>query len=130
MKRKIFIWLGILLAIGLLILTYFIVGSYSDGVRNGHIVKISHKGVIFKTWEGQIHLDCSRVGSNPMPWDFSVPDDKIANEIQQASLENSCVNLHYKEKFFKFSWLGDTKYYVYKVERVNTTPPHFGQPTQ
>ena len=26
------------------------------------------------------------------------------------------VKVYYKEKYFKFSWIADTKYYVYKVE--------------
>ncbi len=123
MKRKIFIWLGIFVVIGLLVLSFFVFGSFSDGARNGHVVKMSHKGILFKTWEGQLHLDCSRVGSNPMPWDFSVPDEKVAREIEQASLENSCVNLHYKEKYYRFFWMGDTKYYVYKVEKIQARPP-------
>lgn len=126
MRRKIFIWLGIILVLGLLILSYFIFGSYSDGVRNGHVVKISHKGMLFKTYEGELNLDCSRVGNNPIPWSFSVPDKVVAKQIEASSLENSCVNLYYKEKYYTFSWLGDTKYHVYKIEKVNVPTPHYG----
>ncbi len=117
MGRKILVWLGIILFIGILIGAYFTFGSYSDGTRNGHIVKFSKKGVMMKTWEGELHLDCSRIGANPQPWLFSVSDETIANQVQQASLDNSCVNLYYKEKYMTFPWVGDSKYIIYKVEK-------------
>lgn len=28
--------------------------SYSEGVRSGELIKVSHKGILFKTWEGEI----------------------------------------------------------------------------
>jgi hypothetical protein len=31
-------------------------GTYSEGIRSGMIVKISKKGWVFKTYEGQLNL--------------------------------------------------------------------------
>ena len=31
-------------------------GNYSNGNRVGNITKFSEKGIIWKTWEGQLHL--------------------------------------------------------------------------
>jgi len=28
------------------------------------------------------------------------------------------VKLHYREKYFRWSWLGDTKHFIDKVERA------------
>ena len=40
--------IGILLAYYAFI--YFV--TYSEGTRSGELIKVSHKGVIVKTWEG------------------------------------------------------------------------------
>jgi hypothetical protein len=37
-------------------LAYFYFGTYSEGVRSGIVLKISKKGLVFKTFEGQLNL--------------------------------------------------------------------------
>jgi len=45
---------------------------YSEGVRSGELIKVSHKGVAFKTWEGEI----SQGISGAQIFSFSVMDNE------------------------------------------------------
>ena len=35
---------------------YFLFGNYSDGYRAGTMIKFSKRGVMFKTYEGELNL--------------------------------------------------------------------------
>ena len=107
----------LVLAIG----SYFVFGNYSQGTRAGTVVKMSHRGVLFKTYEGQLNLGgfSGETGSPASSlWDFSVDasKDEIIKQLEDASLNGKRVKLYYNEKFYNFSWRGDTKYFIYKVE--------------
>ena len=113
--------------IGLLILAN--VTSYSKGERTGHIVKLEKKGLLFKTWEGSLDMSIFQ-GARPNKgnventlWTFTVSDDKIAQQIQDANMRGNRVILHYKEKYMKLFWIGDTKYIVIAVDEVKENPP-------
>ncbi len=113
----------IIAAIGLFLLVFSNI-DYSDGYRAGRIVKVSSKGALFKTIEGQLEIDAFGAikGNNQFSQTFlfSVEDSpKLLEELREASLEGERVNLFYKEKYFRFFWKGDTKYIVYKIERTN-----------
>jgi len=98
--------------------------DYSEGYRVGQIIKLSHKGYIFKTWEGT--LDFGYLQQDPSGgvatrlWDFSVhdSDERVRSDIDAAIAANAKVKLYYREKYVQWSWLGDTRHFVYKVERV------------
>ncbi len=51
-------------------------------------------------------------------WSFSVESDKIAQAIQDANSRGNRVVLHYKEKYFRLFWVGDTKYIVTAIQEV------------
>lgn len=110
-----------ILALVLMVGAYYIFGSYSEGSRAGTIVKLSHRGVLIKTYEGQLNMGgvSGETGSPASSlWDFSVDGgkDEIIKQLEEASLNGKRVKLYYKEKFFNLSWRGDTKYFIYKVE--------------
>lgn len=121
---KAFKWFGIGIGlIALLVLIYFFFGSYSTGSRAGTIVKLSQRGVAFKTLEGQLNLGglTSESGSPASSlWDFSVDngDKEVITALEEANLNGHRVKLYYNEKFYKLPWRGDTKYFVYKVEKA------------
>ena len=96
---------------------YFI--PYSEGVRSGELIKISHKGVMIKTWEGEI----SQGISGAQIFSFSVEDKEkqVISDLQKY--QGRYVKVHYKERFGTFFWLGDTKYFITKVEEEQS--PHF-----
>lgn len=120
MKTFKYIFFGILV-IGLAILSYFLFGNYSEGSRAGIIAKLSRRGVIIKTYEGQLNVGGISVdgsGHTSALWDFSVSngEKEVIKQLEDASLTGAHVKLYYKEKFYNLSWRGDTKYFVYKVE--------------
>jgi hypothetical protein len=97
--------------------------NFSDGHRTGRLMKFSRKGVIFKTQEGQLDvtgISRNNTGIASSTWDFSVAtgDTKTLEAIDKAMSENKIVKLHYEEKYFQFSWRGETKCFVTKVEEV------------
>jgi|AntRauTorckE5430_2_1112549.scaffolds.fasta_scaffold03981_5 uncharacterized protein YxeA len=108
--------LRIILAAVILAISGFLIYAninFSEGNRVGSVVKISEKGVLFKTWEGQLNY-----GDNKEMWDFSIPksQEQVRLSIDNANEDNKRVKLYYKEKYITFPWRGDTEYLVYKVE--------------
>jgi hypothetical protein len=118
--RKLFIGL---LVIGLLIVAATFLSTqmaYSEGDRAGVVSKLSKKGYIFKTHEGELNVGAQgQVGnmSNNL-WQFTIAggDDKLTKEIEDAMTTGKRVKLHYEQRYMKFSWMGDTEYFVTKVE--------------
>ena len=115
--------LAIFLLAGIAVLAFYYFGTYSEGVRSGVVVKISRKGYLFKTYEGQLNLmTFGAVRSQNMiseSFEFSVSSTHtdLINELEQASLSGERVSLHYVERFAAFPWRGDTKYFVDKLTR-------------
>ena len=55
MIRKIVLYIALsltLITVGYFSFIYYV--PYSDGVRSGELIKISHKGFVVKTWEGEL----------------------------------------------------------------------------
>lgn len=88
--------------------------TVSEGTRSGLLFKISKKGYVFKTYEGQLHLGGSVMLTPQSTWDFSAKDAAVYQQLQQYEGKN--VTLHYREKVDAFPWQGDTDYIVYAVE--------------
>lgn len=84
---------------------------YSEGVRAGELVKFSKKGVVFKTWEGEI----SQGVSEAQIFKFSVEkgEKQVIDDLNR--LQGRFVSLSYCERYKSFFWLGDTKYFITKV---------------
>lgn len=87
--------------------------TYSEGYRSGELVKFSNKGILFKTWEGRL----SQGISDELQFEFSVEDKQKKVIENLLDFQGKRVKLTYKERFGTFPWLGDTKYYVIKVEK-------------
>lgn len=123
-KRILKITLITLLIFGLSILSFMYWGVYDEGVRAGIVLRISKKGMIFKTYEGQLNLQTfgALKGANPImeSFDFSVEgsEQKVLDDLQEAALTGERVNLHYVKRYTTFPWRGDTKYFIVEVERV------------
>lgn len=117
--RKILIRSGIvILLLGILAGSVAIFANFSDGYRVGRVIKLSRKGYVFKTWEGQLNLEA--LSQDEGIWEFSVHrgDDEIRTSIDEAVEEGYRVKLYYKEKYFQFDWRGKTKYFIYEVEII------------
>ena len=119
MKKTLFSILGVivLLFIAWFAFIYFV--PYSEGTRSGELIKFTKKGVISKTWEGEI----SQGISGAQIFQFSVLDNnKEAIEALQQN-EGNYVRLKYMERYATFFFWGDTKYFITEVEEAQS--PHF-----
>jgi len=114
MKKILFSVVGVIvLGIVLYFSTIYYV-TYSEGYRAGELVKFSHKGLLFKTWEGEI----SQGVSEAQIFTFSVENQEKEVIKLLQDLQGKDVKLTYKERFATFPWLGDTKYFVTEVKET------------
>jgi len=94
--------------------------NYSEGARSGVIYKLSYKGVIYKSHEGEMNLGgMAQTGKDgslaPNIWYFTVTDPAIVKEIEEVQRTGDRVTLHYKEWLMGPVQYG-TGYVVWKVE--------------
>ena len=115
--KRFLTYAGISIVIVFLIYVLFIYFfTFSEGYRAGELIKISKRGVVFKTWEGRL----SQGVSEEQQFNFSVQkSDKEVLE-QLKALQGERVKVTYIERFGTFYWLGDTKYFVKEVEKLNS----------
>lgn len=88
-------------------------------------MKVSRKGVLFKTWEGSLNVEGinnfrdSKTGEKMMSsvWNFSVDrgNKEVIDALEKYSFNGQRVQLKYEEKYFQFDWRGETKYFVTEV---------------
>ena len=114
--------LAVLVVIALAALYFFIAlsWSYSSGERAGWVQKLSKKGWICKTWEGELAL-VSLPGSTVEKFEFTVRDDAVAARITQ--LVGKRVRLHYEEKVgLPTRCFGETRHFVTGVTEAEDIP--------
>ena len=113
----------ILVVAGLLFAAYIwamLSWSYSSGERAGWVQKLSTKGYICKTWEGEMAL-VSLPGSMPEKFIFTVWDDKTVEKLN--TVMGKRVTLHYEQHILlPTSCFGDTEYFVTDVKIIEDTP--------
>jgi hypothetical protein len=120
------VW-GIIIIL-VLALAYLYWGVFERGFMSGRIIRISEKGILFKTFEGKINLGTfgAMKGTSPIAesFDFSVEsgDDELIAQLQAAALSGENVNLHFVKRYVAVPWRGDTRYFAVKIERSNGTP--------
>lgn len=99
------------------IFSYIYVGSitFSDGERTGVVTKFSHKGIMFKTYEGELSQGSVDQGGMRTTWLFSVADPKIIEEVKNCLRDGRKCTLHYKQQLLQQSWKGSTSYFIVEV---------------
>lgn len=117
------ILLIVLIGLGGLAAGYFwlvLTWNFSVGERAGWVQKLSKKGWVCKTWEGELSM-VSMPGASPEKFLFTVRDDDVAEAINK--LIGQRVSLHYEEKVgLPTSCFGDTRHFITKVIAVEQTP--------
>lgn len=120
-----------LLLIGLVSLT--LIGcteNYSNGERIGFVTKFSQKGLIWKSWEGELNL--TQTGMNTSStFDFSIDNDNQKEEhvklLDSAATHGWKVKVRYHE-VAGYNWLrnrGETSHFVSDVEVLDKNPLGF-----
>ncbi len=90
--------------------------KYSSGERAGFVQKFSKKGIISKTWEGELAM-VSLPGTTPEKFYFTVPDDNVAQQINATMGQK--VALSYDQHVgVPTTFFGETQYFVKAVRRV------------
>ena len=119
---RLFIITAIIVLVGGFCFLYW--GTYEDGVMAGKVLRISEKGVMFKTFEGKINLETfgALKGTSPIAesFDFSVEksEQDLIKELETVALSGERVNLYFVKRYVTFPWRGDTKYFATRIERL------------
>jgi hypothetical protein len=95
--------------------------SYANGERAGFVQKLSNKGWVCKTWEGELAL---ANGPNVMPeiFRFTVRDDKVAETINNSLGKQ--VKLSYEQhKGVPTQCFGETEYFVTAIDVLGGSVP-------
>ena len=87
--------------------------SYSTGERAGFLQKVSNKGWICKTWEGELSL-VAMPGAAPEKFLFTVRDEAVAQKVSAAAGKRVTLN-YAQHKGLPTSCFGDTDYFVVGV---------------
>jgi hypothetical protein len=94
--------------------------SFSSGERAGWVQKLSKKGWVCKTWEGELAL-VSVPGTTPEKFIFTIWNDSVAEQVTKAMGKR--VALHYEEKVgLPGSCFGETRYYVNGISVAEEIP--------
>jgi hypothetical protein len=90
--------------------------SYSTGERAGFLQKVSNKGWICKTWEGELSL-VAMPGAAPEKFLFTVRDEAVAQKVSAAAGKR--VTLNYEQhKGLPTTCFGDTDYFVVGLTKL------------
>lgn len=119
MKKLLIYVLGGILLIAVIYYAVLYFVPYSQGTRAGELIKFSYRGVVVKTYEGEI----SQGISGAQIFSFSVLDKKEEVIKKLKKYQGEYVELTYIERFGSLSIWGDTKYFVTGVELSHS--PHF-----
>ena len=84
--------------------------TYAKGDRAGYVQKISKKGWLCKTWEGELAM-ANLPGTMPQIFSFTVRNDSIAQLVEKYAGKQ--VSLSYEQhRGVPTSCFGETEYYV------------------
>lgn len=128
-KKTVLYLFLILLIIGAATIAFLMFASYSEGFRVGTIQKISKKGFLLKTYEGELTQGMIETSVDPASgggtgvstriWYFSAEQDpKLLEAMNQAIEMNKRVKLYYHERYARLPWVGESNHVVYKVEEL------------
>jgi hypothetical protein len=91
--------------------------TYSKGERVGFVQKLSKRGWVCKTNEGDLAM-VNMPGQTAQMFSFTVRDDQVAKQIEDLSGHR--VVLEYEEhKGIPSSCFGDTQYFVTSVHKTD-----------
>ncbi len=94
--------------------------NYSEGTRAGVVTKISFKGKIYKSWEGNLRITAGNATLAIDDWQFTAANEEIAKRLDAASLTGERVQLHYHQYLSGPIWY-DTEYVVDEMNIVPET---------
>ena len=111
---KVLVGLVVIVVLGLVGFTWITLHwTYSEGERAGYVQKLSKKGFVCKTWEGEMAM-VTMPGTVAEKCQFTVPTEAVAAKLN-ANVGKRMA-LHYQQhKWIPTSCFGDTEYFVNDV---------------
>ena len=112
--------LGLVLTVAATTAVYLVFAyhfTYSQGESVGYVQKISYKGWVCKSWEGEQVRALAVMPAIPEKFAFTVRDSAVADQIN-ASIGKKVV-LEYQQHKGLPSCFGDTEHFVTKVTPIN-----------
>lgn len=116
MKKIIGAVVGIIVIGIALYFTVLYYATFSEGYRSGELIKISNKGMLFKTWEGEL----SQGIAGAQIFKFSILDSDKRIIQSMKDLQGEYIKVTYVERYRTFPWWGDTKYYITEIEKEDS----------
>lgn len=93
--------------------------TYSDGIKSGSLMKVTTKGIIFKTKEADINLGGLKKDSEghmtPNIESYTIIEDSIYNQLQSKMDNGQPVTVEYREVFQMPFWIGTGSRIIVKV---------------
>ena len=120
MLKKLGIFLAIVAAAFALWTFFTLTWSYSAGERAGYVQKLSKKGWICKTWEGEMAM-VTMPGTVAEKFYFTVRHDSVASKINQT-VGRRVVLAYEEHKWIPISCFGDTGYFITGVRESASEP--------
>lgn len=84
--------------------------TYSTGERTGYVQKISKKGWVCKTWEGELAM-VNMPGTTPQIFTFSVRDEAVARQLMDAAGQRVAL-MYDQHRGVPTKCFGETEYYI------------------
>jgi hypothetical protein len=119
--RRLLVWGTVILVV---VGAFLYFGTFEKGIYAGKVLRISERGLIFKTYEGQLSSESfgSLKGASPIAEtrDFSVEakQTEVIKQLEEVALSGERVNLHFRKRFITFPWRGETNCFIESVERT------------
>lgn len=137
MRKAVFLFILIFLLLLSGYIYWFFFNIFSDGYREGVLIKFSTKGNIFKTHEGEMvqpGLRSIQGGViNTNNFYFSVVDDSLKKVLDECN--GKTIKIHYIQYRKNLPWRGENyngknqengQYIIDRVEKIAAAPANYG----
>ncbi len=104
------------LVLWLICATAGLMPNYGEGVRYGYVTKMSHRGLLWKTHEGQMQIGTGEMAALQEPFCFCAPDENVRLELASLIGTRKKVGLRYQQWLLIPFRLGSSEYEIIGVE--------------
>jgi hypothetical protein len=94
--------------------------TYSAGERGGFVQKISRKGWVCKTWEGELAMT-TQPGIPPQIFQFSVRDEAVAAQLMRSAGQRVVVSYE-QHRGVPGNCFGETEYFITGTRPISSNP--------
>src|SRR5258708_12103186 len=113
---------GLLIIFGVMAFLYW--ATYESGIMAGKVLRVSEKGMLFKTVEGKLNLETfgALKGASPIAesFDFSVEkgEREVIQQLQEVALSGDRANLYLIKRYATFPAPAQLMYFVPRVQTI------------